>query len=249
MSSHFLDLPGAAAVATDQLLDAREMIHEVVAVRGMAAIHGAAGTGKSFAVAQVLRELPRREVVAIDFRCRPTLRDVRHSLHRGLGLGPLACAGMFEADMALKSALGDRPRLLVIDEAQWLTRECFEYLRHLHDDPDTVFGLLFVGGAGCFEVLRREPMLDSRLYAHLRFEQLSIDEVLAIMPVYHGIYGGVDDDLLMLIDRRCAHGNFRNWAKFTQHALRFSERVGRDRLDKEITVNVFRMLGGAGAGA
>jgi hypothetical protein len=50
---------------------------------------------------------------------------------------------------------------VVIDESQWLTRECFEYVRHLHDDPDTQFSLLFVGGAGCSEVLRREPMLDA----------------------------------------------------------------------------------------
>ena len=26
-------------------------------------------------------------------------------------------------------------RLLVVDEAQWLNRECIEYLRHLHDHP------------------------------------------------------------------------------------------------------------------
>ncbi|MGH7746535.1 MAG: AAA family ATPase, partial [Candidatus Dormibacteria bacterium] len=183
MSGHFLNLEGAAVVATEQLLDAREMIGDAVQARAMAAIHGAAGTGKSFAVDQTLIDMPARDRVSVDFRARPTLRDVRQSLHRGLGLARLKAGTPFEEDMSLKNALAERPRLVVIDEAQWLNREGFEYLRHLHDDPDTQFSLLLVGGAGCYEVLRREPMLDSRLYAHLRFDRLSLDEVLMIIPV------------------------------------------------------------------
>ena len=31
--------------------------------------------------------------------------------------------------------LAERRRLIVIGEAQNLTRDCVEYLRHLHDDP------------------------------------------------------------------------------------------------------------------
>lgn len=58
--------------------------------------------------------------------------------------------------------LAETPRLIVIDEAQWLTRESIEYLRHLHDDPATQFGLLLAGGDGCWQVLEREPMLHCR---------------------------------------------------------------------------------------
>lgn len=242
MSGHFLNLEGAHPIATDQLLDARAMIQEVFGVRAMAAVHGAAGTGKSFAVAQTLVDIPARDWAWMDFRCRPTLRDVRHALYRATGLGRILDGDAFQVDMALKGVLSERPRLLVIDESQWLNREDFEYLRHLHDDAETQFGLLFVGGAGCYEVLRREPMLDSRLYAHVRFDRLSLDEVLATMPVYHPLYEGIEQRLLVLVDQRCAHGNFRNWAKFTHHALRLSRAAGRDRLDEEITRNVFRLL-------
>jgi DNA transposition AAA+ family ATPase len=244
MSGHFLNLKEAAIVATEQLLDAQAMISEAVEAQAMVAIHGAAGTGKSFAVEQALIDLPARSWVWMDFRCRPTLRDVRHALHRATGLGSILAADAFGVDMALKAALADRPRLVVIDEAQWLNRECFEYLRHLHDDLDTQFSLLFVGGAGCYEVLRREPMLDSRLYAHIRFEPLSLDQVLAVIPVYHPIYGGVSDDVVAQIDRRCAHGNFRNWAKFTHHAARFCAESGREVIDDEVIRNVYRGLGG-----
>ena len=57
MSGHFLNLKEAAIVATEQLLDAQAMISEAVEAQAMVAIHGAAGTGKSFAVEQALIDL------------------------------------------------------------------------------------------------------------------------------------------------------------------------------------------------
>lgn len=56
------------------------------------------------------------------------------SARRGRG----AASSAFDADWTLKRALSERFRLVIIDEAQWLNREWFEYLRHLLDDPDTV---------------------------------------------------------------------------------------------------------------
>ena len=157
MSRHFLNLDGAATIATQQLLDARELVAATTEARAMAAIYGSAGTGKTFTVNEIVRDLPSESWVHLDFRCRPTLRDIRQSLDRSMGHDGYLGAGMFEVDDKLKNILGEHPRLVVIDEAQWLNRECFEYLRHLHDDPRTQFSLLFVGGSGCYEVLRREP--------------------------------------------------------------------------------------------
>ena len=119
-----------------------------------------------------------------------------------------------------------------------------EYLRHLHDDPDTRFALLFVGGDGCYEVLRREPMLDSRLYAHQRFIPLPPDTMLATIAAYHRIYDSADPAVLRLVDDTCGHGNFRSWARFTCHAARLCERAGRTVCDEEIARNAFRTLGG-----
>jgi DNA transposition AAA+ family ATPase len=243
MNAHYLGLEGAAVVATEQLLDACDLVRVVAEARGMGAIYGPAGTGKTFAVGEAVRAMGSEDHVHTDFRCRPTVRYLRSVLYECLGLGQLV-VGPFDADRTLKAALSERPRLVVIDEAQWLNRECFEYLRHLHDDPGTVFSLLFVGGAGCYEVLRREPMLDSRLYAHLRFRALNESEVAAAIPLYHPIYYEVPAELVDLVDGHCAHGNFRNWAKFTHHALRFCRRTGRLRVDEDVARNVFRLLGG-----
>jgi hypothetical protein len=66
--------------------------------------------------------------------------------------------------------------------------------------------------------------------------------------VYHPIYGGVSDDVVAQIDRRCAHGNFRNWAKFTHHAARFCAESGREVIDDAVIRNVYRGLGGGVSG-
>jgi hypothetical protein len=248
VSGHYQGLAGAATVATDALLDARDLIAEVSQAQAIGAIYGPAGTGKSFAVAETLTGRAEVDWLRTDFRCRPTLRYVRLELGRLLGLPQAGRLGPFEADWTLKRALSERFWLIVIDEAQWLNRECFEYLRHLHDDPDTRFALVFVGGDGCYEVLRREPMLDSRLYAHQRFGPLTPAEVLAVVPGYHRIYAGVDPKVLQLVDDVCAHGNFRAWARFTHHAARLCARTGRARCDEEIARNAFRLLGGTRRG-
>src|SRR6266550_3420573 len=72
----------------------------------------------------------------------------------------------------LKDALSERFRVLVCDEAQWLSRECFELWRHLWDDRRTEIAIVFVGGGDCYRVLRREPMLSSRVYVWQEFRRL-----------------------------------------------------------------------------
>jgi hypothetical protein len=120
MSAHYLDLEGAAVVATEQLLDACDMVRVVAEVGAMGAIYGPAGTGKTFAVGEAVRAMGG-DHVHTDFRCRPTVRYLRSVLYQCLGLGQLV-VGPFDADLALKAVLSERPRLVVIDEAQWLNR-------------------------------------------------------------------------------------------------------------------------------
>jgi hypothetical protein len=128
MTEHYLKLRGAAVVATDQLLDTRDLVADLLEVKGMGAVYGPAGTGKTFAVDQALGEHPQRLWMRTVFRSRPTTRYVRHELYVQIGLGVAPPASPVETDVLLKRALGERVRLVVIDESQWLNRECFEYL-------------------------------------------------------------------------------------------------------------------------
>jgi AAA domain len=125
----------------------------------------------------------------------------------------------FELSDELIDALSDEPRLVIVDEAQWLNRGCIEYLRHLHDHPDTRFALLLVGGDGCWEVLSREPMLRSRIYRHVRFSPINPGTVLEVIPRFHPVYADVALDVIAEVDDRYAHGTFRHWASFTHSVL------------------------------
>jgi len=63
VSGHYQGLGGASAVATEALLDARELIGGVSDAQAMGAIYGPAGTGKSFAVTEVLTDRAERDWV------------------------------------------------------------------------------------------------------------------------------------------------------------------------------------------
>ncbi|MFF5483462.1 AAA family ATPase, partial [Streptomyces sp. NPDC012935] len=174
----YVDLPDAAVVTTRALLTARENITDTVAARAMMCIHGGAGHGKTLAVNTCLRELePGEDVRRVTFRARPTARAVRYELFTALDLPGEPPRHPSEFDRLLKTALAEHPRTFLVDEAQWLNGEAFEYFRYLWDEPSTQLAIIFVGGEGCHTVLRREPMLSSRIFIWQHFTRLTSSEV------------------------------------------------------------------------
>jgi AAA domain len=243
MPRHFLDLADAATVVTEPLRLTHRIVADLMGAQAMGVIHGEAGLGKTFAVDDALHACPAvTEACWTSFPARPTMRQVTLDL-LGLLTRTHRAGTRFQATHELIEALADRPRLLVIDEAQRLNRECIELLRHLHDHPATRFGLLLVGGDGCWEVLSREPMLRSRIYRRLRFQPLTAREVLMVVPGYHPLYADADPELLCLVDEHFAHGNWRNWAAFTHTAVGLAAETGRT-LDEPLVRNVFALHGG-----
>jgi DNA transposition AAA+ family ATPase len=154
----------------------------------------------------------------------------------------------FRLTRMVKAELAARPRLIVVDEAQNLNRECIEFLRHLGEDHERRCAILLVGGDGCWEVLSREPMLRSRVFRRVVFTPLHPDQVVGVMRRYHALYRDAEDDLISFVDGYCGHGNFRNWASFTLTAVELCRQHGHDRLDEQVARNAFTLLGG-GVGA
>ncbi len=213
---HHLALTGARTLRTTPLALTERAVRDIVSAQAMGVIHGPAGCGKTFAwdSAAALLDTP---VCALQFPSRPSmLRVARVLLHKLTGSA--AKGNRFDLSDELIDFLAERELLVVIDEAQWLNRECIEYLRHLHDDPATRFALLLAGGDGCWEVLSREPMLRSRLHRRVAFAPLDRTAVLQAIPSYHPLYDTVDPLLVGLIDDVFAHGNLRAWAEFTHTA-------------------------------
>jgi hypothetical protein len=79
----------------------------------------------------------------------------------------------------------------------------------------------------------------------VRFQPLTRADVLAAIPGYHPLCARAEPDLICLIDDLFAHGNLRNWADFTDSALRLARDIDRDELDERLTRNVFALHGGA----
>lgn len=241
---HYLNLADAQIVATQSLLACQDNMYDVIDAQAMACLHGSAGFGKSLSVSASLRVLAPNNTVRVVFRSRPTTRDIRHALFHGLHLPGNPPVHPIEFDRLLKSVLADQFRVLVCDEAQWMARECFEYWRHLWDDRDTNIAIVFVGGGDCYKVLRREPMLASRIYLWQKFLRMEREEVLDVIPVFHPVWASTEPHLIDYADVHAGHGNFRSWARITAHVLQGQRRRGDTQVDAELLQWVFSRLGG-----
>lgn len=243
MTRHFLDLEGATTIPTGHLVLTRRTVADLGEALAMGTVHGDAGLGKTFAVEEATSSL-QIPVIWTSFPSRPTMRLVAITLVEALTAAAAGERSRFHLTGKLVELLAQQDRLVVIDEAQRLNRECIEYLRHLHDHPATRFGLLLVGGDGCWQVLSREPMLRSRMYRRVVFKPLQGKELLAGIKSFHAIYADAPEDLVLFIDDYFAHGNLRNWASFTRSAGVLCRRHERATVDEEIARNVFALHGG-----
>jgi DNA transposition AAA+ family ATPase len=244
VTRHHLGLRDAAVLVTRHLLLTGQAVADLIDNDAMGAVVGPAGLGKTFAIAHAI-EQRGEPVVQLTFEARPTMRLVADRLLNALTGAPWS-GTRFAMTAQLLDRLSERRRLVVIGEAQNLNRDCFEYLRHLHDDPATRFGLLFDGGDGCWEVLAREPMLHSRIYRRVAFTALRDDDVLALIPDYHPIYTDADPELLLLINDKAANGRLRSWAAFTHTAAAICQNHGAPRIDRRIAHSAITQLGSGG---
>lgn len=248
---HFLDIEGASVLPTEELGLVEQAVTDLIETGAMGAVHGPAGLGKTFAVERALaRHGATVDPCWVSFPSRPTMRLVAATLLAELtGIAPerkdrfVLTAALVE-ELAARPGRGAGQRVLVVDEAQQLNRECIEYLRYLHDHRLTRFALLLVGGDGAWQVLAREPMLRSRIYRRVVFRALSGEQVCALIPRFHPVYAGVEAELLLFIDDHFAHGNLRDWAAITSTAAQLCRAGGHQRVDESIVRNAFALHGG-----
>lgn len=250
MSAHYLSLEGARTINTAWFRLTQLAIAEITEEFAMGAFHGDAGLGKTFAVRYATAAVRRSgvECAWVEFPEKPTMRRlVSGMLQTVTGVEHRGDRYRLVADLG--RVLSERPRLLVVDEAQRLNRDCIETLRHLHDDPATTFALALVGGNDCWTVLSRYPMLRSRIFARVAFEAMSFEQVLAVIPRFHGIYEHADPKLLALIDDHCAHGNFRDWASFTKRAAKLCAAQDVTTITEPLAHAAMALQGGGRAAA
>jgi hypothetical protein len=237
MSEYFLNLEGARILDTYGYLATQRAIDDLARVNGMGVIHGDAGNGKTFSVKSGLRRLKGTEVIWFDFPGRTTTKTLVRALLKELtGIEHDATRPKLEA--LLLDRLAERRRVAVIDEAQRLYDESIEYLRHLYDRPSSQFALLLVGGNHCWSRVSSYPMVWSRVYRKIAFEPLDIDEVIAHIPRFHPVYADVAAELIAEIDDSFAHGNLRDWTKFTVDAVTLMKENNLDHLTEDLVADI-----------
>ena len=122
----------------------------------------------------------------------------------------------------------------------------FRVWRHLWDDRRTQIAIVFVGGGDCYQVLRREPMLSSRVYVWQEFRRLTRDEVLPSFRLTTRS-GPAHSQRTRLRRREAGHGNFRAWSKITSHVVTGLARLERDVVDRDVLQWALRRLSGSSA--
>ncbi|MET9226006.1 ATP-binding protein [Lentzea sp. NPDC003310] len=255
MPEHFLRLAGATTMPTEEVQLVEQDVRDLVRYQGLGVVHGRAGVGKTFAVQWCLERLdpvttdtarggPLR-VVQVVFTHAPTALEVAKELARAVLVDPPRNANRYRLQNLVLERVTGRPHLLVVDEAQRLTRHTMEVLRYLWDHKPSQLAVLLVGGDGCREVVAREPMMESRVFRTRHLQPLPGRRVPELIRRYHSLYHRAEADLIARVDAEFAHGIWRNWASFTLTAAELAAEHDRDTLDAELVDNTYLRLGAA----
>ncbi|TCR11402.1 ATP-binding protein [Streptomyces sp. BK205] len=120
---HYMGLPGARAILTQASAETYANLHTTLnADAGKGAImciHGGVGLGKTFAVNSHLDDLAPHTTLRIKVGSAK-IQALRAALYKKLDLPGEAPLNSTRCEAILKETLSETPRVLVVDEAQWL---------------------------------------------------------------------------------------------------------------------------------
>ncbi|MGA4844388.1 AAA family ATPase [Streptomyces sp. G45] len=238
-----LYVPGAHVVSTSQLGEVAEALAHTIAARGIVCVYGDPGHGKTVAVHQALRLLPRRfpvhrALVAV----KPALPQLRAALLAAFNLPAKALSSRTDAaDRALLEAFR-APGVLVTDDVQRIAAPELDYLRLLVDAPTTQTSLVLCG-AGAERTLARAPALASRVLTWQQVPRLDGAQVPAVLRLFHPLWDAATDADLLHADATCAKGNFHTWAKITSHAYAALARTPGTVVDRALLSGACSRLG------
>ncbi|MFF3403546.1 AAA family ATPase [Streptomyces sp. NPDC002659] len=215
---HYLGLAGAHTILTNASQETYANLVTTLKANGgngaMMCVHGGVGLGKTFAVNLHLDELAPHTTLRVKLSSAK-LQALREALYKKLDLPGEPPDRITRCENMIRAALSEGPRVLVVDEAQWLDTRAFEFIRELWDDENTRFAVVLVGAENCYQKIKKRPALESRILLWQRYTPLTPTEVLTTIPQYHPIWTGRSADDLLWIDDLACHGNFRQWARVT----------------------------------
>ncbi|WNF01372.1 ATP-binding protein [Streptomyces luomodiensis] len=207
-----------AARFTEALVD-KAITRKAITRKAMICVHGHVGLGKTFAINAACRKLAPGATRWLQFAQSPNVAQIRAALWGALELpGPAPVNTACTCDEQIGHALAGDFHLLLLDEVQHLGPTALEYIRSLWDANDRTaksLSIVFVGSGNIRQKVLHRPALYSRIHRWQQFSPLTTAEILTVIPTYHQLWKGAEEDLLFWIDDCAGHGCFRSWANLT----------------------------------
>lgn len=180
-------------VPTSSYAEAEIAIVETVMERGLAALTGDNGLGKTFCALSIAERLA---VEAVYHEVSPT--GGKTELMRLLAAvaadyDPRETSG--ELLERLRKACTEKPRLIVLDELDRWGSKGVDNIRYVWTDPACQTAFVFVGHK-IDHLLGANPALDSRVERRVPFRPLEVEEGPAVMKAYHPIFAKAGEALL-----------------------------------------------------
>lgn len=199
--------------AVDQSM--RFVIHNA----GIGLIHGLVGIGKSTAVDLALEDeaLP---ITSIDLPVSYTAKEVVRWLYDAISatddLGELPIRDLQDD---LVQMLNAHPRVVVVRNAERLSREVAAHLQWLHDRPGANWPLMLIGAPNSVRAVERDALLRCRIAQTVSVEPLRGNDLALALQSMSMLLLGANRDLLLEIDSRVCHGVLANWRHFLDIAF------------------------------
>lgn len=235
--------PGAHLVSTRQLGAVAEALVHTVAAHGIVCVYGDTGHGKTVAVDQALRLLPRRVPVhRAQVAVKPALPQLRAALLTAFGLSAPSLVNRTDAANSVLIDALKEPGVLIVDDVQRIAAPELDYLRLLVDAPTTRTSLVLCG-ADAERTLARAPALASRVLTWQQVPRLDASQVPIVLRLFHPLWDSASDADLLQADHTYAKGNFRTWAKITSHLYAARHRDSGKNVDHALLTWACSRLG------
>lgn len=213
---HLPGLEGAATIETPGLREIRVSVNQLRESGGIVLIDGKPGVGKTFGARQVLAGLDIR-VHWVDMPDTPKGKEANARIFTAVtGHRPPMRMTEYALTEETVDVLDGLRAVLVIDEAQNMTRSALRQVRYLHDRPSTRV-LLALIGTGVGSAVRQVPELDSRVSRRVAVKALNGAQMKELLPQLHPALAATPLGVLVQLGEY-AKGNLRNWARILEVA-------------------------------
>ena len=233
MIEHYLQLDGANVVNTPDFALALENMRYVRRRHAISLFFGDPGVGKTTAAQAIADSFGDGEGCVVKLTHAPNPRMLANAILERL-TGVFHDETRWEAARTLTLELRERPRMVIVDEAQNAGLDCIEWLRWLHEEVPGRLTLLFVGGPQVRARVMRSPQLTRRIFQPTAFRALPATAVLATIRSFHPMYEDASEELILDVDRRHCHGNFGHWAQLSVTAHEMCREQGLSTITQQI---------------